>query len=626
MPSEQDITLLAPFEIICSDIIGKLRMFTNKKEYYIALFVDLRTGYVVTYQIRQKSQLLRSIIRLFRDHVTKYGHNCKRLHSDYESVYRDADVVKWLEEEQGVESTYSAPYHHQANGVAERTVRKLLDLARTLMIEAMAPLSDTDLYINLATWYINRSPNKKLKDKTPFEAVTGRKPDMRRCVPVGSTAYVTVTKEEAGSRHKMEPRAIEGKLVGYPDDVNGAYLIKTKGGKMVIRRDVRFNDYDNQDKQLENEETKMLYSEENWKNYAFSLRNEDAFSELEAANKDEDIEDELDPPVEILEDGLENSSEENVESSEQDNTTDDGETNSESSYVSQKDNDSDSDEEKEDPNDTNKLPVVERDNVEFDDSKIRKKKSGPRKPRKKNSCEQHYPDNWFRRELRSGYRKTSVHYVLKPNEDVKDIITPENCFQALNNNNPYREEWLKAINKEMTAILEMDVFEDITPEEARKVRAFSSKFFAFKVKKEADGSVTFKARLVVKGFSQKYGVDYDETFAPTITFGTILMILHIGSTLEWHVTGCDIGNAYLEALTNRELFMELPIDYTGYDNEGNPKRVIVRLKRKLYGSKQAALMWYGLLTKVLIGVGFKRSKCEPCCFIIEIQWKRSRLS
>jgi hypothetical protein len=37
------------------------------------------------------------------------------------------------------------------------------------------------------------------------------------------------------------------------------------------------------------------------------------------------------------------------------------------------------------------------------------------------------------------------------------------------------------------------------------------------------------------------------------------MILHIAATLEWHITGCDIGNAYLEALTYRNLFMELPI-------------------------------------------------------------------
>jgi hypothetical protein len=170
-----------------------------------------------------------------------------------------------------------------------------------------------------------------------------------------------------------------------------------------------------------------------------------------------------------------------------------------------------------------------------------------------------------------------VHYVPKLDDNN---ITPENCFEALSPNDLYRAEWLKAIIKEVNAMLEMQVFEDITPKEARKVSAFSSKF-VFKLKKEPDGTLIFKARLVVKGFSQKYGLDYDETFAPTITFGTILMILHIAATLEWYITGCDIGNAYLGALTNRELFMELPtIDYTESDNDGNPRRVIVRLLKR----------------------------------------------
>jgi hypothetical protein len=121
----------------------------------------------------------------------------------------------------------------------------------------------------------------------------------------------------------------------------------------------------------------------------------------------------------------------------------------------------------------------------------------------------------------------------------------------------------------------------------------------------------------VKGFSQKYGLDYDETYAPTITFGTILMILHIAGTLVWHITGCDIGNAYLEALTNRDLYMELPADYTGFDDNGNVRRVIVRLRKNLYGSKQAALMWYSLISEVLCRRGFKRSRYEPCCFILD---------
>jgi hypothetical protein len=104
------------------------------------------------------------------------------------------------------------------------------------------------------------------------------------------------------------------------------------------------------------------------------------------------------------------------------------------------------------------------------------------------------------------------------------------CKELLNENNPYRNEWLKAINKE--TILNLKVFETITAEEAKGKRAFKSRM-VFKVKIEPDSSGIYKARLVIKGYLQRYGLDYDETFAPTITFGTILLVLHIAATENW---------------------------------------------------------------------------------------------
>jgi hypothetical protein len=216
--------------------------------------------------------------------------------------------------------------------------------------------------------------------------------------------------------------------------------------------------------------------------------------------------------------------------------------------------------------------------------------------------------NKFRRQTRSmtdnGIKINN--YVLKPGVDPTKIVTPNNrCYEALSDNNPYKNEWLKAINKEMEPILQFGVFQTVSEEETRNLKPFKSRI-VFKVKIEADGTLIFKARLVVKGFSQRYGIDYDETFAPTTTFGTILLILHIAVTLGWYITGCDVGNAFLEALTNIMLYMELPIDYAGKED-----RVVVRLLiRNLYGSKQAAYMLYTLLCDIilLLKYGFIRSQ------------------
>jgi hypothetical protein len=121
---------------------------------------------------------------------------------------------------------------------------------------------------------LNRTPNKKLEDRTPYEAVTGRKPDMmKHCVPVGSTGYALITDEEQPNRHKMDPRAQEAELLGYPEDVNGSYLVKTKTGRLLIRRDVKFNDFDFDNQKLTEEEMKIIYDEETWNQYAYPVRN-----------------------------------------------------------------------------------------------------------------------------------------------------------------------------------------------------------------------------------------------------------------------------------------------------------------------------------------------------------------
>jgi hypothetical protein len=218
---------------------------------------------------------------------------------------------------------------------------------------------------------------------------------------------------------------------------------------------------------------------------------------------------------------------------------------------------------------------------------------------------------------------TAFNVTTASNPKVELPYTPNNCRQALAKDNPWREEWLNAIIEEMDEMLNRKVFEQIDLSDVKNahIKPFQSRF-AFRVKKEGDTITKFKARLVVKGFSQKYGVDYDETYAPTISFGSILTVLHIAATKRWIITGCDIGNAYLEALTNRELYMYLPYDWTGYDEDGKPNRIVVRLLRNLYGSKQAALMWYNHLYDILIEYGFERLIHEPCCFQIRDKNKR----
>src|SRR5208337_3518396 len=144
-----------------------------------------------------------------------------------------------------------------------------------------------------------------------------------------------------------------------------------------------------------------------------------------------------------------------------------------------------------------------------------------------------------------------------------------------------------------------EVIERLSP----RHKALGSKW-VFKIKKNADGSIAqFKARLVVKGYQQREGIDDDETFAPVAKFSTIHLLLAIAAMDDMEIWQIDVVTAFL----NRELskiefvFMKVP--------EGSrlPPSTIVRLLCMLYGVKQSPRKWNEWLNTYLLSVGFQRS-------------------
>lgn len=132
----------------------------------------------------------------------------------------------------------------------------------------------------------------------------------------------------------------------------------------------------------------------------------------------------------------------------------------------------------------------------------------------------------------------------------------------------------------------------------------------FSVKSTVEGLVErFKARLVARGFSQAYGIDYNETFAPTvrmIIFRLFLGIVAKENLERWHF---DIKNAFTESKLKETIFFKPPpgIDFQpGY---------VLKALRNLYGLKQAARDWHQLVKTNLIKWQFIQSPSEPCLFI-----------
>ena len=106
----------------------------------------------------------------------------------------------------------------------------------------------------------------------------------------------------------------------------------------------------------------------------------------------------------------------------------------------------------------------------------------------------------------------------------------------------------------------------------------------FKVKHHSDGRVErYKCRLVAKGYSQKYGADYDETFSPVVRFSLIRTLLSFAVQNNMHVHQMDVVTAFLNGHLDEDINMEQP---EGYIRPGE-ESLVCKLKKSIYGLKQS---------------------------------------
>jgi Reverse transcriptase (RNA-dependent DNA polymerase) len=185
-----------------------------------------------------------------------------------------------------------------------------------------------------------------------------------------------------------------------------------------------------------------------------------------------------------------------------------------------------------------------------------------------------------------------------------DLIEPKTYKQAVSS--PQAKEWLQAMEEELQSIRDNRTWE-LTDLPANR-KPVGSKW-VFKLKLNEHGVVArYKARLVAQGFSQKYGVDYDQVFAPVARHTTMRLLLSVAGAKKMAVRQYDVKTAFLNGALTEEIYMKQPVGFASGDK-------VYRLRKSLYGLKQAARVWNQLLDETLKRNGFKASQNDKCLYI-----------
>ncbi|GJZ65585.1 retrotransposon protein, putative, ty1-copia subclass [Tanacetum coccineum] len=174
---------------------------------------------------------------------------------------------------------------------------------------------------------------------------------------------------------------------------------------------------------------------------------------------------------------------------------------------------------------------------------------------------------------------------------------------------PESKKWLDAMNVEMQSMKDNDVW--VLVELPPNARTVGSKWL-FKKKTDMDGAVyIFKARLVAKGFTQTYGVDYEETFSPVADIRAIRILIAIAAYYDYEIWQMDVKTAFLNGHLSEEVYMEQP---EGFVNPKYPNHVC-KLKRSIYGLKQASRQWNKRFDDEIKKFGFTQNPDEPCVYL-----------
>ncbi|KAG7199863.1 hypothetical protein KM043_014312 [Ampulex compressa] len=230
--------LKKPGEMIHSDVCGPINFESPKGSRYFVLFKDDNTGFRTVYFMRRKAEVLEKFNEFEASVVKQTNNSIKILRTDNGTEYLSNEFKDFLRLK-GIVHETSTPYVPQQNGRAERELRTLVEIARSMLIARNVSKMLWAEAVLMAAYILNRTISKELNGRTAYENWFGRKPEIKHLRVFGCDAYKNIPK---GQRKKFDPKSKKMILVGYDGDSTNYRLWDAEDHRIHISCNVDFNE------------------------------------------------------------------------------------------------------------------------------------------------------------------------------------------------------------------------------------------------------------------------------------------------------------------------------------------------------------------------------------------------
>lgn len=602
-------------ERIQGDICGPINPSCGTFRYFMVLIdASTRWSHVTLLSTRNLAfaRLLAQLIKL-RAHFTDFPIKNIRLDNAGEFMSQSFnDYCMSI----GINVEHPVAHVHTQNGLAESFIKRIQLIARPLLMKSNLPISAWGHAVLHAAALIRIRPTSYHKF-SPLQLVFGQEPNISHLKIFGCAVYIPIPPPQ---RNKMGAQRRLGIYIGYESPSIIKYLEPTTGdlftarfadcefhetvfpvlggGNKQLEKDISWNElslshFDPRTKECELEVQKIIHLQN------LANRLPDAFTDLKRVTKSHIPA--VNAPV--------------------------------------------------------KLNVLEGQNLAAKESTTRMKRGRPigskdKNPRKRKGAKNddgHVEDTKLSPEENTGMNdelvpeehqvpeneEISINYsmsekILDRNKiDVDDNFACNMALDVMNEKEDHepksmeqcrqREDWPKwkdAIESELKSLAKREVFGPVV-HKPKGVKPVGYKWVFVRKRNENGEIVRYKARLVAQGFTQRPGIDYEETYSPVVDATTFRFLISLAIRERLDLRLMDVITAYLYGPLDNDIYMKLPEGFKLPEaaNSNSRENYCIKLNRSLYGLKQSGRMWYNRLSEYLIKEGYKNDPISPCIFI-----------